>query len=91
MLLFCNKVHITTVRVHQIAPLTHKYSHTNTSYPNDRVTVTGLWYCMRMAEFGYYTSDSETDDEPLPYEPDYVPNFEFDSTESYTEFCIDGL
>ena len=27
---------------------------------------------MRMAEFGYYTSDSETDDEPLPYEPDYV-------------------
>ena len=25
---------------------------------------------MRMAEFGYYTSGSETDDEPLPYEPD---------------------
>ena len=46
---------------------------------------------MRMAEFGYYTSDSETDDEPLLYEPDYVPNFEFDSTESYVEFCIDGL
>ena len=38
MLLFCNKVHITTVRVHQIAPLTHKYSHTNTSCPTDRVT-----------------------------------------------------
>ena len=44
MLSFCNKVHITTVRVHQIAPLTHKCSHTNTSYPNDRVT--GLWYCI---------------------------------------------
>ena len=49
MLLFCNKVHITTVWVHQIAPklrpLTHKYSNTNTSGLNDRVTrVTGLWY-----------------------------------------------
>ena len=42
MLLFCNKVHITTVRVHQIAPLTHKCSHTNTGYPNDRVTG---WLC----------------------------------------------
>ena len=38
-----------------------------------------------------YTSDSETDDEPLPYEPDYVLNFEFDSTESYVEFCVDGF
>ena len=28
--------YITTVRVHQIAPLTYKYSHTNTSCPNDR-------------------------------------------------------
>ena len=46
---------------------------------------------MRMAEFGYYTSDSETDDDPLPYEPGYVPNFEFDTTGSYVEFFIDGL
>ena len=32
-----------------------------------------------------------SDDEPLPYEPDYVLNFEFDSTESYVEFCVDGF
>ena len=34
---------------------------------------------------------SSTDDEPLPYEADYVPNFDFDTTESYVQFCIDGL
>ena len=37
MLLFCKRDHITTVRVHQIAPLTHEYPHTITSGPNDRL------------------------------------------------------
>ena len=46
---------------------------------------------LRTAEFGYYTSDSETDDDPLPYDADYVPFFEFDTTESYVEFSVDGF
>ena len=31
---------------------------------------------MWMAEIDYCTSDSEADDEPLPYEADYVLNFD---------------
>ena len=38
MLLFCGRVRIIAVQVHQVAPLTHKYSHMNAGGLNDRVT-----------------------------------------------------
>ena len=41
MLLFFKKVHIVAVRVHQIGPLTHKYSHTNTTGTDLDGRVTG--------------------------------------------------
>ena len=44
-----------------------------------------------MAESGCCTPDSQADEEPLPYEADYVPNFEFDTTESYVEFFVHGF
>ena len=42
-------VHIIAVRVHQIAPPTHKYPHMNPKAPNDRVTVFGY----RIVSFHY--------------------------------------
>ena len=59
--MFCNEVHITTVWVHQIVPLTHKYSHTNTSSPNDRVT--GLWYRTRLSGLARAEFDKRKDKE----------------------------
>ena len=46
---------------------------------------------MREAEFGYYTSDSQNDVEPNPYDEDYVPDFEFDTAESCVAFFNDGF
>ena len=60
MLLFCGRVRIIAVRVHQVAPLTHKYSHMNAGGLNDRVTELRYrkaekWYALR---FGAEILDS---------------------------------